>query len=308
MHALRLRLVALATGCSAVWLSLAGPIEIRVAAVGAPQAAPAAQPAPLKLPNRADSLKFMVLGDFGTGGRRQYELAAQMVELHKRFPVEFVITVGDNIYGRERPQDFKRKFEVPYQGLLSAGVKFYASLGNHDSREQARFAPFNMEGRTYYSVKAPKQSVRLIALESDYPTPKQIEWLRDELDNGEDWLLPYFHHPLYSSGARHGSHLDLRAVLEPMFLQSNVTVVFTGHDHIYERTRPQQGITYFVVGSGGQLRRGNINRRSGLTATGFDTDRAFLAVEIDDDQMFFNAVSRTGAVIDAGVIERRRLN
>jgi hypothetical protein len=84
-------------------------------------------------------------------------------------------------------------------------VQCYASLGNHDSREQARYAPFNMGGRTYYGFKAPKQDVKLIAV-----------------------------------------------------------------------------------------------------AKGFDTDRAFLAVEIDGDQLFFNAISRTGMLVDAGVIERRR--
>ena len=104
----------------------------------------------------------------------------------------------------------------------------------------------------------------------------------------------------------HGPHLDLRATLEPLFLASNVTVVFAGHEHFYERTKPQQGITHFIVGSGGQLRKGNLDQRSSLTARGFDTDRAFLAVEIDGDELFFNAIDTTGAVVDSGRIERRK--
>jgi hypothetical protein len=267
---------------------------------------PGAPPADLRLPNREGSLKFFVLGDFGTGGKPQYETAAQIAAVRARFPAELVITVGDNIYGSERPDDFRRKFEEPYRPLLDAGVRFYASLGNHDAREQSRYALFNMGGRTYYSVKAPRQDVKFIAIESDYPTPQQMDWLQGELAGGEDWMIPHFHHPPYSSGRRHGSHLDLRRAVEPLFLKSNVTVVFTGHEHFYERTLPQQGITYFIVGSGGQLRRGNINPRSALTAKGFDTDRAFLAVEIDGDELFFSAISRTGAVVDAGVIQRRR--
>ena len=63
---------------------------------------------------------------------------------------------------------------------------------------------------------------------------------------------------------------------------------------------------YFVVGSGGQLRKGNINERSQMTATGFDTDRAFLVAEIIGDEMYFNAISRTGTVVDSGVIQRRK--
>jgi hypothetical protein len=131
-----------------------------------------------------------------------------------------------------------------------------------------------MGGKTYYAFKASKQDVKFIALESDYPSPEQREWLQQELSGGEDWMIPFFHHPLYSSGM-HGSHVDLRKAMEPMLLESNVTVVFTGHDHFYERILPQHGITHFVVGSGGKLRRGDINKNSGLTAKGFDTDRAF---------------------------------
>jgi hypothetical protein len=292
----------------AVVLGLAA-VLFAVSAIGplAPSAAAPQAAAVVELPNRQDSLKFAVLGDFGTGRDPQFQLAAQMAKLRARFPFELVITVGDNIYGGERPQDMQRKFEQPYKALLDGGVKFYASLGNHDDRAQSRYAPFNMGGRTYYTFKAPRQDVRFFALESDYPNTPQIAWLEKELaSSGERWKIPYFHHPLYSSGKRHGSHTDLAAVLEPLFLKSGVTTVFAGHDHFYERTKPQKDIVHFVIGSGGQLRRGGINRRTGLTAVGFDTDLAFLAAEIDGDELYFNAISRVGAVIDSGIIQRRK--
>jgi hypothetical protein len=274
-------------------------------AVQQASAPPAA--ATVALPNKDGSFKFAVLGDFGTGDRPQYQLADQMAKVHERFAYELVITVGDNIYGADRPQDMRKKFEEPYKVLLGAGVKFYASLGNHDDRAQARYKLFNMDGRTYYSFKAAKEDVRFFALESDYPTPQQIAWVAKELgSSGEKWKIPFFHHPLYSSGKTHGSHPELREALEPLFVENGVTVVFTGHDHFYERTKLQHGITHFVTGSGGKLRKGNIDRRSGLSAVGFDTDQVFLAVEIDGDQLYFNAISRTGAVIDSGVIERRK--
>jgi len=116
-----------------------------------------------------------------------------------------------------------------------------------------------------------------------------------------------FHHPLYSSGDRHGSDLRLREVLEPLFLKYNVSVVLTGHDHFYERVKPQKGIAYFVVGSGGQLRRRNIDRGSGLTASGFDTDLTFMAAEITGDEMYFNVISRPGQIVDSGVLTRRKI-
>ena len=152
------RSLAVALGLAAVLcaVSAIGPLTPRVERRkrrSKPQAAPV-----VELPNRPGSLKFAVLGDFGTGSRPQYQLGAQMAKLRARFPFELVITVGDNIYGGDRPQDMQRKFEQPYKALLDGGVKFYASLGNHDDRAQARYAPFNMDGRTYYTFKAPRRT------------------------------------------------------------------------------------------------------------------------------------------------------
>jgi len=96
--------------------------------------------------------------------------------------------------------------------------------------------------------------VRFFALESTYPTPEQIKWLEGELKaSSNNWKIVFFHHPLHWSGDRHGSDLLLRDVLEPLFVKYNVSVVLNGHDHFYERVKPQKGIAYFVVGSGGQL-------------------------------------------------------
>jgi Calcineurin-like phosphoesterase len=258
----------------------------------------------LTLPNRDGSLKFCVLGDFGTGEKTQYELAEQMVALHDRFKYPLVILVGDNLYGSERPQDFQKKFEIPYKPLLDRGVKFYASLGNHDAREQRYYKLFNMDGKLYYSF-SPKPDVRFFALESTYPVPEQIQWLENELMAATNkWKVVFFHHPLYSSGDRHGSDLRLREVLEPLFLKYNVSVVLTGHDHFYERVQPQKGITYFVVGSGGQLRAGNIDSKSGITAKGFDSDLAFMSAEIVGDEMYYQAISRKGETVDSGVLIR----
>jgi hypothetical protein len=277
----------------------------RAATAAPPADAQPAQPE-VPLPNKNGTFKFAVLGDFGTGDDEQYEMAAKMKEVYDRFKYELVIMVGDNIYGSERPQDFVKKFERPYKPLLDAGVKFYASLGNHDSREQRYYKPFNMDGKLYYTFD-PKKDVRFFALESTYPDPEQIAWLDEELKaSGAKWKIPFFHHPLYSSGGRHGSDVRLRRTLEPMFLQNGVSVVFQGHDHMYERTKPQNGITYFVVGSGGKLREGDIERGTGITARGFDTDLAFLVAEIDDEKLHFQAISRTGSVVDSGVIERRK--
>ena len=271
------------------------------------QAAQVSAAIPLTMPNQSGSLKFAVLGDFGTGEPPQYELAAQMAKVYQQFKFPLVILVGDNLYGAERPQDFSLKFEKPYKPLLDAGVKFKASLGNHDSREQRTYPPFNMNNELYYSFKAPDENVRFFALESTYPEPRQILWLEKELkSSNDDWKIVFFHHPLYSSAGRHGSDTQLREKLEPLFVAYNVSVVFTGHDHVYERVKPQKGITYFVTGSGGKLSPGDLDRSSPLTAKGLDTEQVFLVAEIIKDEMTFNAISKSGKVIDSGKIQRRQ--
>jgi hypothetical protein len=90
-----------------------------------------------------------------------------------------------------------------------------------------------------------------------------------------------------------------------LLLKYNVSVVFAGHDHFYERVEPQNGIPHFVVGSGGKLRAGDIERDTGLTARGFDRDLTFLVAEIAGDEMTFQAISRLGQVVDSGTITRR---
>ena len=275
---------------------------IRTRTVAAQQAA---ADSTVSLPNAAGSLKFAVLGDFGTGERAQYELAEQMARFRERFTFELVILVGGNIYGSARPQDFLKKFEMPFKPLLDAGVTFHASLGKGDSREQRYYKLFNMGGKLYY-VFSPRPDVRFFGLDSTDVTPDQVQWLETQLQaSGAAWRIAFFHQPLYSSGERQGSGARLRSMLEPLFVRHNVSVALTGRDHFYERVNPQQGIVYFVVGSGGQLRPGHLNRTSSLTAKGFDQDQAFMAAEIIGDQMFFAATSRTGAPVDSGVLRRR---
>jgi predicted phosphodiesterase len=134
---------------------------------------------------------------------------------------------------------------------------------------------------------------------------KQVAWLETSLQKSdEDWKICYFHHPLYSNAARHGSSVDLRVILEPIFLKHGVDVVFSGHDHVYERVKPQKGISYFVSGSAGQLRQGNM-RPDEETAAYYDQDQSFMVVEVAGEDLNFQAISRTGKTVDSGVIHRR---
>jgi Calcineurin-like phosphoesterase len=258
----------------------------------------------LLLPLRNNSIRFAVIGDSGTGDKGQLEIGGQLADFRTKFLFEFVIMLGDNLYGGEGPGDYQRKFERPYKALLDAGVKFYASLGNHDNPNQRFYKLFNMDGQRYYSFK-PQDRVRFFALDSNYMDKPQLAWLEKELRNStEEWKICFFHHPLYSSGERHGPDLELRSVLEPLFVKYGVDVVFAGHEHFYERLKPQKGIQHFISGGAGKVRKSNI-AVTGLTDKGFDQDLHFMLVEIDGDEFHFQAISRTGATVDSGLIRRQ---
>lgn len=257
----------------------------------------------LSLPLKPKSVRFAVIGDSGTGDTVQFEVGQQMAHYHEQFPFDFVIMLGDNIYGGEGPKGFKKKFEDPYKPLLDAGVKFYACLGNHDDPNERFYKPFNMGGKRYYNFKT--GNVEFFALDSNYMDPEQIGWLDRQIPGSDSvWKICYFHHPLYSHAKFHGADQDLRARLEPMLANHGVNVVFSGHEHVYERIKPQNGIYYFVLGNSGELRLHNLSPSADILK-GYDTDRTFALVEISGSEFYFQTISRTGETVDAGILQHQ---
>lgn len=256
------------------------------------------------LPKREGSLRVLVFGDAGSGNKVQYELGRVMEEYRQSFGFDLALLTGDNILGKKTPLDMKNKFELPYKSLLDSGVKFYASLGNHDTAIQRFYAPFNMEGEEYYRFE--RDGVSFYALNSNYLDKKQLDWLVDQLEKDKNaWRIAFFHHPPFSSGGTHGSNKEVRAILHPLFVKYGIDAAFSGHDHVYERVRPQDGITYFVAGAGGGIRRGDLRKGSRITAVGFDSDLSFVLLEFVGDQMHFQTISLARTRVDSGVIKRR---
>ena|SRR5688572_7630275 len=262
-------------------------------------------PISLTLPNKDGSVRFLVIGDTGTGTDKQEELAQIMLRYRQTFPFEFVLMLGDNMYGSEKAIDYKEKFENVYKPLLDQKVKFYAALGNHDESNQRFYEFFNMEGQEYYRFT--KGKVSFYSLNSNYMDKKQVDWFNDKLaTDTSTWKIAFFHHPPYSSGGAHGSDTKLRQIVEPIFTKHGVNVVFAGHEHFYERIKPQKGIYYFISGSGGKLRKGDVKKGSSLTAKAYDSDMSFMLIEIDDKEMHFQVITRTGDTVDSGVVMHQR--
>jgi 3',5'-cyclic AMP phosphodiesterase CpdA len=263
------------------------------------------------LDSRSDDSKtrFAVIGDFGTGESDEFAVAAQMLNSHRNTPYDFVLACGDNIYPNGNGKLFAKHFEQPFEGLLKERVKFYAVLGNHDVEEgrkdQLNYPLFNMGGSNYYTVRRNNGQVEFFMLDSTAFDAGQVTWLENALNESKAlWKIAVLHHPLYSSGKKHGSDSRLRAVLEPMLMRHRVQVVFAGHDHVYERTRPQNGIQYFITGAGGKMRRGDIDMRSPFRAASYDTDNSYMLIEIDEGEMNFKSISEKGDIVDSGVIKQ----
>jgi hypothetical protein len=254
---------------------------------------------PLPMPDIRGGTVFALMGDSGSGDMSQKAVAQSMLTYFttaRRFP--FVLMLGDNLYD----DDYTGEFTEPYKPLLDRGVTFYAALGNHDRDLQIHFKPFNMNDRDYYTFD--RGNARFAVLNSNHASdPAQTKWLDTVFtDAGDKWRICYFHHPLYSSGQHADESREvIRPALEPALTRNRVNVVFSGHEHEYERVAPQHGIRYFVSGGGGR-------NLYDVHPQPFDevavSEHHFMVAEIAGDRLFFEAITPAQKVLDCGISYR----
>jgi len=251
------------------------------------------------LPGLAGSTRFALIGDSGSGDAAQKDVANAMLRYYTTArSFTFVLMLGDNLYD----DDYQGEFSAPYQGLLEHGVLFYAALGNHDRELEQHYKPFHMTDRLYFAFT--EGNARFVALNSNHPADTaQLAWLDGAFGNtGTKWRIGFFHHPLYSSGDHARESRDsIRPALEPALVRNQVDVVFSGHDHLYERIAPQHGIRYFVSGGGGRSLYDF--HKSAFDEVG-SSDHHFMVVEIAGDQLFFEAITPQDRTLDCGVLLR----
>jgi len=267
-------------------------------------------------------LAFVAIGDMGCDCSAQRKIASRMIEWHKEHPYDTVITVGDNIYGKGKKRGghrdlFPDRFDKYYKPLLDQGVKFYASLGNHDLEtargiheilDKNRFHILRKEG--YYSFTSNIQvdgktlvafftlnSEPLLSKDGD---PAQEAWLGRELRESKAvWKIVFFHRPIYAPRGRHEPELIFRKRIEPILETNGVRLVLQGHDHFYARMKPINGITYIVAGGGGKDL--HTPKKDPFTAITAKANHFFYA-EVFPDRIDFWAIPATGAPIDSSNI------
>lgn len=199
----------------------------------------------------AEPISFAVIGDFGTGGESQYDVAARMCRWRRGHDFDLVVTTGDNIYPDGARSYFQDNFFTPYDCLFSKGVKFHATLGNHDvmtnnGRPELNEPAFGIRKRNYVLQRS---GVRFVMVDSN---SIREQWLRRKIKPEPDdrWTVVAFHHPVYSPGD-HGSTPGFRPWMPRLFKRHGVDLVLNGHDHVYAVTKPLGKIRYVVTGGGG---------------------------------------------------------
>lgn len=255
-------------------------------------------------PGPEGQVTAIVLGDSGSGNEAQLELAGVMEGMQ----ADLVLHAGDVVYKRGAECHYDERFYGPYRELIGS-VPVYPVLGNHDVRTDNgqpwldAFAPPAGTSGTerYYSFDFGPMHIAALDSELYYgddalTTEAQKAWLRDDLASTDrPWKVVLIHRPPYSSSPYHGPDQQILDDLVHIFEEEGVDVVFTAHEHVYERLVPINGITYFVTGGGGgNLREAGESELTAVTALRHHV----LRVVVGPERMVIEAVGVDGEVFD----------
>jgi tartrate-resistant acid phosphatase type 5 len=252
-------------------------------------------------------VRFAVIGDFGTVGQGEQDVA----NLVKSWEPDFVITVGDNNYplGSAKTIDqnvgqYYHQYIDPYIGKYGPGAdinRFFPSLGNHDwytPGAKPYLDYFTLPGNERYYGFA-WGPLAMFAIDSDANEPDgfrqdsiQANWLKGQLaSSNAPWKIVYFHEPPYSSGT-HGSSVYMRWPFE----EWGVSAVLSGHDHSYERLQIGN-IPYIVDGLGGDSRYDFKTPLDGSMVR-YNSDFGAMLVKASLQTIIFQFITRAGEDID----------
>jgi hypothetical protein len=246
----------------------------------------------------AEPVRFLAFGDSGGGGSDQYALLEQMYTV----PYDLMIHTGDLAYDSGTITQVEDTVFGVYADLFR-NIPFFPASGNHDygTMQGAPFRDvFNLPGNEkWYSYDWGRVHFVALDTEADYAT--QMTWLEQDLAaNALPWKVIYMHRPPYSSGL-HGSDTSLRNKLAPIAEKYGVQLILAGHDHDYERMKPQSGVAYVVTGGGGIGTRSVGS--SGFTDFSVDVIH-FVYVEVGVDELTLHAIDATGTEFDSMVVSR----
>lgn len=244
-------------------------------------------------------LRVALVGDVGDGGGREYRTAAAIEAQSEVDRYDILMLLGDNVYPAGDTSRIGATVFGPFGPLLDSGTQLFAILGNHDVMSDtgdAELAELGMPGR-WYAVE--RGDLLGIALDSTRPDdPVQLAWLEQTLATTHaKWKLVGLHHPPYSSGFN-GSSEELRNTFVPIFERYGVQVVFSGHEHDYQRSNPINGVTYIITGAASRTRPTGVED---FTAVAYSTHH-FVDLNVFDDHLLVRAIDQDCEQFDEVVI------
>ena len=248
--------------------------------------------------------RVAVLGDSGTGGEDQLEIAQQLTMRNEAHPFDGLVILGDMIYPDGDSDLVDERILNPYSPLLEDGAELIPVLGNHDYGSDEQMHILDRLGRNRSWYVEDSGPLRVIVLDTErVEEQSQTEWLVDALDGGsgsQGWTLVALHHPPYSAGY-HGSSLDVRDAWAALFAAADVPLVLAGHDHDYQRSEPVDGVTYVVSGGGGASIRPT--GTADFTSVSVSTTH-FLDLLVYDDRLVARAIDASGRLVDRFTLTR----
>ena len=222
------------------------------------------------------------------------------------------LRLGDLAYDSGTDQEFQDHYFAVYRDFLRRGFDM-TTIGNHESYTNAAqpyldnlFLPSGGTERYYAFEAGPALFISLDVETSDYgPGSTQRDWLEKTLAaSARPWKFAFMHDGPYSCSLVHGSNFAARESFSPLFERYGIDVVFAGHDHGYERSRPVldfmpegKPVRYIVSGGGG---RSLYPWRTDCpwTAVAASTDE-IVNVSVNGPCLTLRAIRPDGSMVDA---------
>jgi 3',5'-cyclic AMP phosphodiesterase CpdA len=249
------------------------------------------------------TVRIAVAGDTGTGDADEQATAQRMISESRVRPYDALLLLGDLVYEEGDAALVDRRVTAPFADVVGGGAELLPVLGNHDyrSNEQEQILAALGRQKSWYVERI--GSVRVLVLDSNrVDDPAQTRWLGGTLAAPTPpgtWTVVAMHHPAYSAGY-HGSALSVRQTWGPLFAEADVPLVLAGHDHDYQRSKPQDGVTYVVSGAGAKARP---TGQEDFTEVSTSTLH-YLDLLVYDDHLVGRAIDQSGRLVDTFTLTR----
>jgi 3',5'-cyclic AMP phosphodiesterase CpdA len=284
-----------------VWVLLSPPVLVW-SAIARDRPSPVAGDAVPRI-TEPPAARIALAGDTGTGDASQRATIRRMAAEGRGVPYDALILLGDLIYEDGDASLVDSRVTTPFEPVLDQGAQLLPVLGNHDYRsgEQRQILAALGRQSPWYSQRI--GPVRILVLDSNrVDDPQQTRWLRTALAEPQPagvWTVAAMHHPAYSAGY-HGSDLQVRDAWGPLFARAGVHLVLAGHDHDYQRSTPQQGVTYVVSGGGARLRDAGAEDFTEVS----DSTLHYVDLLAYHDRLIGRAIDQSGTLVDLFTITR----